>query len=71
VNAAPSFSIYQADLDPAPEADFQGGALEHLVADNHGRLPDARRTPITVTAVTPERARSRSSFESQCGSRRR
>jgi hypothetical protein len=29
--------------------------LEHLVTGNRGRLLDARRTPVRVTAVTPER----------------
>jgi hypothetical protein len=47
--------IYQSDPDVAPDDAFTAGRLHHLVAGNRGRLLDARRTPITVTAVAPER----------------
>ena len=44
--------IYESDPQPAPEADFVPGELAHLVVGNRGRLLDARRTPVEVTAVT-------------------
>ena len=46
-------SIYLSDPHAAPDADFLPGALRHLVVGNRGRLLDARRTPVTVTAVAP------------------
>lgn len=46
--------IYESDPDRAPDTDFVPGELSHLVAGNHGRLRDSRRTPITVVAVTPD-----------------
>jgi len=46
-------AIYASDPDPAPDSDFAPGELRHLVTGNRGRLLDARRTPITVTAVRP------------------
>ena len=39
-------SIYARHDDPAPDADFEPGCLEHLVPGNTGRLLDARRTPV-------------------------
>ena len=45
--------IYRSDPDRAPDTDFVPGELSHLVAGNHGRLLDSRRTPITIVAVTP------------------
>jgi hypothetical protein len=48
--------IYAVDPDVRPDADFVAGDLPHLVSGNRGRLLDARRTPITVTAVVPETA---------------
>lgn len=49
-------SVYRFDPDPAPDDDYVGGELSHLVAGNAGRLLDARRTPVTVTRVEPETA---------------
>ncbi len=49
-----SAGIYQSLPDPAPDSDFDAGELGYLVAGNHGRLLDARRTPVTVTAVRPQ-----------------
>jgi hypothetical protein len=46
--------VYQSEPEPAPDTDYVPGRLSHLVAGNQGRLLDARRTPITVTAVTPD-----------------
>ncbi len=46
--------IYAADPEPDSDDAFEPGELAHLVAGNHGRLLDARRTPVTVTAVSPE-----------------
>ncbi|MGO9498386.1 MAG: hypothetical protein ACLQA5_17025 [Solirubrobacteraceae bacterium] len=48
-----SAAIYASDPDPAPDSDFVPGELRDLVTGNRGRLLDARRTPITVTAVKP------------------
>ena len=44
-------SIYARHDDPAPDADFEPGCLEHLVPGNTGRLLDERRTPVSVAAV--------------------
>src|SRR5690348_6981465 len=49
-----SSAVYASDPDAAPDAGFVYGELRHLVVGNRGRLLDARRTPITITAVTPE-----------------
>jgi hypothetical protein len=46
-------SVYQSDPEPAPDAGFLPGELRHLIAGNHGRLLDLRRTPVLVTRVTP------------------
>jgi hypothetical protein len=46
--------IYASDPNSAPDTDFAAGDLRHLVAGNHGRLLDQRRTPVTVVAVRPE-----------------
>lgn len=48
-------AIYQVDPDSAPDSAFIPGTLALLVAGNRGRLLDARRTPVEVTAVRPER----------------
>ena len=45
--------VYETDPDSAPDTEFVTGRLELLVPGNRGRLLDARRTPIVVTAVTP------------------
>ena len=46
--------VYATDPDSAPDAEFVAGRLELLVPGNRGRLLDARRTPIAVTAVDPD-----------------
>jgi hypothetical protein len=48
--------VYASDPDIAPDSEFEPGQLRHLVPGNRGRLLDARRTPITVTGLVPERA---------------
>jgi hypothetical protein len=50
-----SSDIYASDPDARPDGDFVPGELHHLVIGNQGRLLDARRTPITITSVMPER----------------
>jgi hypothetical protein len=45
--------IYESDPEAAPDADFVLGELALLVPGNRGRLLDARRTPVTITAVRP------------------
>jgi hypothetical protein len=47
-------TVYEFDPDRAPDADYASGTLEHLVVGNRGRLLDARRTPMRVTAVRPQ-----------------
>jgi hypothetical protein len=47
--------VYGANPEPAPESEFVRGELRHLVVGNRGRLLDARRTPITVVDVDPDR----------------
>ena len=49
-----SSAVYASDPDAAPDAEFVSGELRHLVVGNRGRLLDARRTPIRITALTPE-----------------
>jgi hypothetical protein len=46
--------MYQSDPDAAPDTQFLAGELRHLVTGNRGRLLDPRRTPVHVTAVSPE-----------------
>lgn len=48
-------SVYANDDHAAPDSAFAAGELCFLVAGNRGRLLDARRTPITVVGVAPER----------------
>jgi hypothetical protein len=55
--------IYASDPDAAPDAEFVPGELSDLVAGNRGRLLDARRTPVTIVAVTPQKG----SFELEIG----
>jgi hypothetical protein len=43
--------VYASDHDAASDASFVAGQLEHLVTGNRGRLLDARRTPVAITAV--------------------
>lgn len=47
--------VYASEEHPAPDSAFAPGELRHLVVGNRGRLLDARRTPITVVDVAPER----------------
>lgn len=43
--------IFQFNPDMAADSGFESGKLQHLVADNVGRLLDPRRTPVRLTAV--------------------
>jgi len=54
---------YASDPDPAPDRDFLPGELGHLVVGNPGRLLDARRTPVTLMRVDPDRG----AFEVEIG----
>jgi hypothetical protein len=45
--------VYETDPGTAPDADFVSGRLRLLVPGNRGRLLDARRTPVAITAVDP------------------
>jgi hypothetical protein len=47
--------VYASNDDSPPDSAFVAGELRHLVVDNRGRLLDARRTPISVLEVAPER----------------
>jgi hypothetical protein len=49
--------VYAFDRHPAPDGDFEPGELRHVAEGNAGRLLDARRTPVVVTAVDPDTAR--------------
>ena len=48
-------SVYQSDPAAEPDTNFQLGDLALAVAGNRGRLLDARRTPLSLTAVDPVR----------------
>lgn len=48
-------AIYDSDPHAAPDSAFRPGRLAHLVAGNHGRRLDARRTPVRITAVSAAR----------------
>lgn len=50
-----SDQVYASDTRPRPDSDFLPGTLRALVHGNRGRLLDARRTPVTVVGVVPER----------------
>ena len=50
-----SAAIYASDPNAAPDSEFLPGELSHLVIGNRGRLLDARRTPVTITAADPDR----------------
>ncbi len=43
--------VHQFDPNRAPDSDFEGGALELLVAGNRARMLDPRRTPVLITGV--------------------
>jgi hypothetical protein len=47
--------IYESDAQMRPDSEFVPADLDRLVVGNKGRLLDARRTPITVVGVVPER----------------
>ena len=47
-------TVYEFDRDPEPDGNFVAGSLDRLVVGNRGRLLDARRTPVEVTAVSPD-----------------
>jgi hypothetical protein len=48
--------VYQSDPAQEDDSGYEPGRLEHLVAGSRGRLLDARRTPVAITAVDAERA---------------
>ena len=48
-------AIYASNPAAASDAGFVDGTLGHAVVGNRGRLLDARRTPVSITAVIPER----------------
>ncbi|MGZ4229894.1 MAG: hypothetical protein ACXVVQ_00525 [Solirubrobacteraceae bacterium] len=48
-------TVYESEPHAAPDDNFVPGSLLYAVAGNHGRLRDARRTPLSITAVEPER----------------
>jgi hypothetical protein len=47
--------IYQSDPSTEPDSNFVAGELSLAAAGNRGRLLDARRTPLSLTAVDLER----------------
>ncbi len=47
--------IYASEPHPRPDSDLVRAELRHLVCGNRGRLLDARRTPITMIDVAPQR----------------
>lgn len=47
--------VYESDARPAPDSEFLAGELALAVAGNRGRLRDARRMPVSLTAVDPAR----------------
>ncbi len=47
--------VYESDPGAEPDANFVAGEIALAVAGNRGRLLDARRTPLSLTAVDPER----------------
>jgi hypothetical protein len=55
MDTAQSDQVYRSDKHRAPDADFEPGALRHLVAGRPGRLLDPRRTPVRVTALDLDR----------------
>lgn len=48
-------SAYSSDPSSLPDTAFAPADLEHLAVGNRGRLLDARRTPLRITAVDIER----------------
>jgi hypothetical protein len=49
-----SDAVYESDPGQEPDANFVAGELRCLVPGNHGRLLDARRTPVQITEVAPQ-----------------
>jgi hypothetical protein len=47
-------SIYERDPEARPDSDYEPAALVHLMPGNRGRSLDARRTPVTITAIRPD-----------------
>ncbi len=47
--------VYQSDPAAEPDSNFRTGELAVAVVGNGGRLRDARRTPLSLTAVDPVR----------------
>jgi hypothetical protein len=47
--------VYASNPQSIPDSAFVAGELRHLVVHNSGRLLDARRTPISVVDVAPQR----------------
>jgi len=66
-----SDEIYESDPDAAPDDDYVVGQLRHAVVGNQGRLRDARRTPLSITSVEPERGEIEVRIEAfeDCGAR--
>jgi hypothetical protein len=48
--------IYQCDPSPEPDSEFEPGGMHFLVEGNRGRMLDARRTPVRIVELRPERA---------------
>ena len=48
-------AVYQSNPEQEDDARFVPGGLAHLVMGTRGRMLDARRTPVFVTAVEPSR----------------
>lgn len=49
-------AVYQRNKDMLPESEFVPGQIAYLVAGNHCRLLDGRRTPGVIEAYFPESA---------------
>lgn len=49
-------AIYADDPGRQPDSEFVTGSLRSVVVGSRGRLLDARRTPVPVTAVIADRA---------------
>jgi hypothetical protein len=47
--------VYASEERPEPDSAFAPGTLRHLAVGNGARLLDARRTPVTIVDVAPER----------------
>lgn len=47
--------VYETDPHSEPDDSFTAGAPRYAVPGNQGRLRDARRTPLSIVEVEPER----------------